>query len=165
MPCSTGFVVTHTAVLGFGYGNPPGVRYSTLNNGMDLLGLKTERFKYWKSWNRSCWNCKTAVSIWWSIIKPTTTTNNRKWDGTSWTEVSDLIKQKWRTGRSFWLNLLTLSFAMEVNHSADKMQMNYWNGASWTEINDTSAAARWSQEGGTHLNMSCWICWWLESTR
>ena len=67
----------------------------------------------------------------------TNVTNTESWDGTSWTEVSELNTGRRAQGGA-GNKTQALCFAGSEPSSSAKNE--FWNGSSWTEVNDLSTA-------------------------
>jgi len=77
------------------------------------------------------------------------------WDGSSWTEVSDLNAARYGVGGS-GTSTDGLCFGAHPGGTPPGTQTEHWNGTSWTEINDLSTARGYTS--GTGATSSAAIC-------
>jgi hypothetical protein len=82
------------------------------------------------------------------VVTPGTTAVTECWDGTSWTEVSDLNTARIYIGGSGASNTSALAFGGQTTTPpATVANTESWNGSSWSEVNDLSSVR--SQTTGT----------------
>jgi hypothetical protein len=83
---------------------------------------------------------------------PTTVGFNEEFNGTSWTEETDLNTARGaRPGSSGSVND-GLLFGGGPNWSVSLTNTEYWNGTSWTELNDLATATNFGGSGGITSN-------------
>ena len=67
---------------------------------------------------------------------------HEQWDGTSWTETTDINTARNRTIGS-GTQTASIMYGGEVSGGGTTAKTEVWNGSSWTEVNDM-ATARYS---------------------
>ena len=83
---------------------------------------------------------------------PTNYANTEQYDGTSWTEVADLVQS--RTGITGSFGTLTAAVAaggdnFPTNPSSKYSLVEEWNGSSWAEVNNLPTATTFADSAGT----------------
>ena len=69
------------------------------------------------------------------------------WDGTSWTEVSEINNSRAQYASSGTSSPNGLIFTGSTGPASGVNNCEHWNGSSWTEINDVSTAVRTAGRG------------------
>jgi len=75
--------------------------------------------------------------------------NVELWNGTSWTEVSEINDDRWKisgSGTSGESGLIVGGYSGPTTNSATTEK---WDGSSWTEVNDLSSGRSGMKGGGT----------------
>ena len=76
-------------------------------------------------------------------------TNHEQYNGTSWTETTDINQQRW-LGEASGVQTSALLYGGAYPASNNPvLNTEYWNGSSWTEVNDLSTARRSHGGAGT----------------
>ena len=99
-----------------------------------------------------CWNTTAALAI--GGYTTAATDDVESWDGTSWTEITDMNSAKDNTtsGNGTMAQSNALCFTGGPGHVATN---EFWNGSAWTELNDLSQGRNGATGSGTSVAALC----------
>ena len=72
-------------------------------------------------------------------------------DGTSWTEVSDLNDARWGGG-TVGNSSTALTFGGDPPSTSYTANTEFWNGSTWTEVANLSTATGWTNGFGSAIS-------------
>ena len=144
---------TQTAgiVIG-GFTNPPAVRYANVETWNGSAWTETTDLNAVRSSNgiaQASPYTSTIVFGGDSGPGPSTTSSiatAETWDGSSWTEVSDINEGRRALGGA------GNSISSALAFGGGSVNTEFWNGSSWTEVNNLSDARTWGGNSGSSLD-------------
>ena len=85
----------------------------------------------------------------WLFISSSNIAKTEKYNGTSWTEISDLNTASYE---KVWAGQQTAALEREENHpgSFKPEYVESWDGSSWTEVNEINTAREKARAAGTY---------------
>jgi len=69
-------------------------------------------------------------------------TNSETWDGTNWTETSEINTGRNGGAQSGNSNTSAIYFAGEIPGTGNQTKAEQWDGSSWTEVGDLNTATQ-----------------------
>ena len=144
---------TQTAgiVIG-GFTNPPAVRYANVETWNGSAWTETTDLNAVRSSNGIAQGSPyTSTIVFGGDTGPGPSTTSsiataETWDGSSWTEVSDLNEGRRALGGA------GDSISSALAFGGSSVNTEFWNGSSWTEVNNLSDARSWGGNSGSSLD-------------
>jgi len=85
------------------------------------------------------------------LAGPSAKSETELFDGTSWTEVSNLNEGRWGGG-CVGTSAKALMFGGDPPSPTYTAKTEFWNGTSWTEVGDLGTSRGWTNGFGTTLS-------------